>query len=123
VVAYESHGGHLTAVYVEDHFDTFFQVLEKRSTEFENVTSLADWSLKVVFVAHSFSPGLPVELPRETNDGPLKVTIEYQSFTDLADELRQTLDERERINAILIEPLNQYHVHPRVRRRLIELSR
>lgn len=121
LVGYESHGGHLSRIYVDDHFDTFFQVLEKRAPEFENVAPLQNWTFRIVFVAHSFENGLPVMIPRTTSRGDIAVFVEYLSFEHLSQTLEAAPERVDLLNDLLVNPLNQHHIHPRIRQRVIEL--
>lgn len=115
-VSYESHGGNLTAPYVQDHLDTFEFVLGVRRDELETIAPLTDWRFEVVFVAHQFDAGLP------THAAPLgaNVAIRYVTFREAAKKLSNptylTL-----LNQYIIDPLNSGFVHPRVRNRALVL--
>ncbi|MGH6781318.1 MAG: hypothetical protein ACREB5_04340, partial [Sphingomonadaceae bacterium] len=122
VVAYESHGGHLTELYVQDHFDTFFQVLCARAEELETVAPLPEWSLAVVFVAHSFVGNLPKEVSARVGDAEIRVCVRYMTFAELAEKLREDGNRLQIVDRLLVEPLNQIHIHRRIRRRVVELA-
>lgn len=80
--AYEAHGGVLTVGYVEDHLASLPHILPYRQAELEDRTSLVDWTLKVIFVAHEFRG----TLPQTANINGLPVVIEYQTYEDFAPE-------------------------------------
>jgi hypothetical protein len=122
LVGYESHGGHLSKIYVDDHFETFTRVLEKRISEFENVAPLANWRFLVIFVSHTFENGLPPVVPIITSSGPIDVTAQYLTFAELAQTLKAVPEQLDVLNELLVRPLNMHHIHPKVRERVRDLA-
>ena len=55
VIAYESHAGRLTDVYVDGHVETLRRVIPLRAEEWERVAPRAEWKLEVRFLAHDVS--------------------------------------------------------------------
>lgn len=110
IVAYESHGGRLSAPYVLDHLDTFGIVLAFRKDDLEVISPLQAWHFKVIFVAHEFE----VALPAIGKVGDCEVVLEYLRFEDAAEALCNDEDV-DLINEHIVAPLNNRYVHPRVR--------
>jgi len=115
-VSYESHGGHLTEPYVRDHLDSFAYVLGVRQEELETIAPLADWRFEVVFVAHTFDPGLP----KQIEISGCEIGLRYVTFADAAKAL-SAAPNLPAINEHLVVPLNSGFVHPNVRERALAL--
>lgn len=115
-VSYESHGGHLTTPYVQDHLDSFKYVLTLRRDELETIAPLGGWQFEVVFVAHTFDGGLPA------NSTPLgaDVALRYVTFADVAATLGVPAH-LPLVNEQLVDRLNNGFVHPTVRERALAL--
>lgn len=77
VVAYESHAGRLTDVYVDGHIDTLRRVIPLRAEEWERVAPRDEWDLEVRFIAHQISAG-----DREVEIYGFRVRILAISFAD-----------------------------------------
>lgn len=58
IYAYEAHGGRLTQHYVNDHLRSYVKVLMSRVEDMETVADIEKWTLKIVFVSHSFEADL-----------------------------------------------------------------
>jgi len=118
IIAYEAHGGKLTAHYVNDHIYTFGRVLEKRSELMKSISPLEHWSAEVIFVAHSFDDKA-IELGEfsisDKNGGEMNVGIKYKSFAEIAGEIVEAGIES--ANSTLL-PLNTHLVHPSVREKI-----
>jgi hypothetical protein len=78
VVAYEPHAGNLSQVYVDGHAQTLRRVLPLRVEEWERIAELAEWGVRVVFIAHSFS--CP---PTDIDVEGVNVQVEFVSYRDL----------------------------------------
>lgn len=78
VVAYETHAGTLTQVYVDHHLNSLRQVLPQRlKDEWQHIDPEAGhWSVEVIFVATAFATDLTTH---EIIDGVL-VEISYHTF-------------------------------------------
>ncbi len=87
-IAYEAHGGTLTAVYLDEHLRTLAKAINSRKAEWEGVAEISEWELELVFVAHGFD----CEPPKpQTIDG-VKVSFRFESFEDfLAVEVDETI--------------------------------
>lgn len=119
VVAYESHAGRLTDIYVQGHLRTLEEVLRDRSIEWEeNVGSGLDWEVRVVFVAHELDVS---ELP-ELRVGEASVRVEA---TDYATFLRPldsgSTEVANAIDAYLREPLTALRTPGSIRKALLEI--
>lgn len=87
IVAYESHGGALSAKYVAEHQRTLARTLEARESDLVTRAQPGQWDIRVVFVAHSFAG----ELPKTASfDGGWTVSFAYLTF----DQVRAALDEQ-----------------------------
>ncbi len=76
IVAYESHGGELTDVYVNEHLRTVGKSLKIRVEELESIADLGEWSIKVIFVAHRLAVS---HFPSRVIQG-VQVDLEFVSF-------------------------------------------
>jgi hypothetical protein len=76
ILAYESHGGELTDVYVDEHLRTFSKVLALRMDELESVADLKEWQVLLIFTAHriSVTPRGPI------NIGGIVVILQFTTF-------------------------------------------
>jgi hypothetical protein len=83
IVAYESHGGTLTDVYVKDHLRTLRKVLDERVSELSATAEPADWTIKLVFVAHELetTPWPPMVV------NGIPTVLEFKTFTEFVAEL------------------------------------
>lgn len=115
IVAYESHGGNLTKPYVEDHMDSFRQVLQSRKDELTVLRDLTDWSFTVVFVAHGLAAGLPAAMDIAVDGGVVTVQLEYMEFSDLERDLVGCPDLEQLFSDHFTTRLNSFFVHPAVR--------
>ncbi len=120
-IGFEAHGGHLTDLYIRDHFDTYSKVLSARAEELRAIAPLADWSLAVHFIAHSFADDLPEQQEVSVGDLTVTVQIQYVTFTEVAESMADNENHIKTLNRLLVEPLNQFPVHPRVRQRFAGL--
>ena len=117
IVAYESHGGRLTAPYVLDHFDTFRAVLAAREEELHSVAPLEQWTFELVFVAHAFEDGLPLEFDL----GEASISVTYLTFENCVNALDLQAD-RDLLQELMLDKLNDGFVHPIVRQAALGLA-
>ncbi len=59
IVAYESHGGTLTDVYIREHLRTLRKVVPLRKPELESVAPIEEWEATVRFFAHNLDANQP----------------------------------------------------------------
>lgn len=72
-IAVEAHGGQLTRPYVLDHQKSFSRALSQRlESSWLDLDEAANWSVQVIFVAHSLANDLP------ESDTIFDVPIEYE---------------------------------------------
>jgi hypothetical protein len=110
IVAYEAHGGVLTAGYVKDHLSSLPYVLDFRRAELEDRAAIEDWQLEVVFVAHQFRD----DLPTDADVGGLPVAISYCTYKELApDEVNDDLVDA--FNEVFVSRINAMQTPHRVR--------
>jgi hypothetical protein len=79
-VAYEAHGGILTAPYVEGHRRSLRRSLGRRyAEEWIHVADAGEWRVKVVFVAHAIAPDIDLT---DEDVGGIRVTFEARTYGD-----------------------------------------
>lgn len=83
IFAYEAHGGLLTDVYVYEHLRTMRSTLQKRSLEMSGVADLVEWTIQLVFVAHTVVIN---SRPSFIVDG-VRVEISYQTFKQFVESV------------------------------------
>lgn len=82
-IAVEAHAGHLSEAYVKAHLASLRRGIDLRlSTSWAALDSPEAWSVRVVFVAHSWATGLPVA---ETVEG-VTVHFDYWSYDGLVEQ-------------------------------------
>jgi hypothetical protein len=62
IAAYESHGGELTRVYLDEHLRTLSKCVLNRVEEIQGVAEVKEWSASVTFVAHRLNVKLPIRV-------------------------------------------------------------
>jgi hypothetical protein len=118
-VAYEAHAGRLTAAYVAEHARTMRPSLTSRRAEWSLSSDPDKWSIRLVFVAHEFAPGLAASLPADGED----IAVEYVSFDELVRNARRFgAGFADAINDYVVTPLNRPSVPTRVRQKADSLA-
>jgi hypothetical protein len=117
LVAYESHGGKLTPLYVDEHLATIKKSIIRRIDELTATADLSDWSAKIIFVAHEIVgainntviiEGLKIEIETITFDTFLKNSAVLNSGNFL-----------DTLNKHLLAPLMEQRTPNEVRQRLL----
>ena len=121
VVAYESHGGRLSEVYVEDHKRVLERVIPLRSVEWEAIAPLDEWEVEVVFVASevAYVPPDPFEV-----EG-VRVTIVTTTLGDFVSSVPMNEDFIESLDENVVQSLNEPRTPDATRetyRRMVEPS-
>lgn len=116
IVAIEAHGGRLTEKYIQDHLFTLRRVLPLRAAELEDRAPLADWLIQLQFFAHDLDAGMSAA----AEVGGVQVLIQYRRYAELA-AVQVSPQLIEHVENFLRTPLNAIHVHPSVRRKIIQL--
>jgi hypothetical protein len=117
VIAYEAHGGKLTDIYFKEHIRTLKKILPHRITEWESFSTVSDWSVKVIFVAHE------IALEKETvifDHQGVSVTIEATTFTEFLGQC----DLSELTNSIgeyVMETLSETRVPESIRKKVSDI--
>lgn len=120
IVAYEAHGGQLSAPYVADHLNSLSKILRARAEDLSAIRALEDWTITIIFVSHSVIGQLPPHATIETGFGDANVVFEYLPFSEASAEVFAKAGP-EVSQSTLIDPLNSPFVHPKVRVRTLEL--
>lgn len=87
IIAYESHGGELTDVYVNEHLRTVAKSLKIRAQELEGIADLDEWKIKVVFVAHRLAVS---HFAARCIEG-VQVSLEFITFIEFIDSMNPAL--------------------------------
>lgn len=116
IVAYESHGGELTDVYVLEHLRTISKSLKERNKELEGIADLNDWNIEVVFVAHR----LAISSTFETSiiEG-VRVNLEFTTFKDFVASAHPYIADWEKN---FLSPIREARTPNEVRSTLLRLS-
>lgn len=121
IVAYEAHGGRLSALYVEDHLATLKEIIRRRSEDLIAVAPLENWAVRVIFVSHGVTGAVPENCEVETENGVVTAVLEYLTFEAVSNAFPADQALAEIANANFTDRLNSPFVHPRVRQRVTEL--
>jgi len=118
-IALEAHGGHLSAVYVEDHLRSLSRIIEQRLAEsWRSFDEPDKWSIKVLFVAHSFDS--KELLPKKETVHGVKVDYKYWHYDTLKRLAYKRINDASCIGQVfsqyLIDELNKPTVRQEVRR-------
>jgi hypothetical protein len=115
IVAYESHGGTLTDIYVQEHLRTLRKVIPLRKVELEAVAEIAQWQATIRLVAHQVTAPTP---PPIIIDG-LAIAFELCTFSDLIDATEVTDNLLAVLNETFIPPLNARRTPESVRAKVL----
>lgn len=115
IIAYESHGGVLTDVYVREHFRTLDKAIQMRKEELLGVADLCEWEVIVKFVAHQVTANLPSEIFIQG----LRVRPIAISFVELIDNISGLAGLHETINAYVAGPLGERRTPSSIRIRVL----
>jgi hypothetical protein len=122
-VALEAHGGHLSGTYVKDHQRSLARIVHQRLAEsWEDLDEPSNWSVKVLFVAHSRdATGLPSS---EVLHG-VSITYEYWTYGELRNAAITASDEITKIsvfNALVVDALNKPTVRQSARDKFLSIA-
>lgn len=117
--AYESHGGTLSAIYVEQHLATIKKSIPRRIEEITAIADLDAWTVYLKFIAHE----LTEDIPRRANFDGLQIQIEAITFAEFFFD--QALHEQEHyveaIQNYLLGPLQKNRTPNEVRQRFLAI--
>ncbi|WP_139230679.1 MULTISPECIES: hypothetical protein [unclassified Leifsonia] len=121
-IALEAHGGHLSAVYVRDHQRSLARIVEQRLVDsWADLDDPANWSIRVVFVAHSRdADGLP---DIEVMHG-VRVQYEYIDYAQLRDAAIGDGDPEWHLavfNELVVAALNKTNIRQSARDKFVEI--
>ena len=125
ICAYEAHAGALTGPYIRGHEASFRRVLEGRQKDLEMRAEPADWSIRVIFVAHQADR---VESVRQVQVGDFSADFEMIDYDELMERVQLQIAARPdgrvgfttAVNSHLIGPLNESWVPEALRDRVRE---
>ncbi|MBD8658238.1 hypothetical protein IFT68_21725 [Oxalobacteraceae sp. CFBP 13730] len=109
--AYESHGGTLTDIYVDEHIRTLEKVIGLRKDELEGVADISKWKLNVIFIAHNFS----LKHRGTVTVGGLNVSFDFIDFSVFLSRAPSSID----WGTYLIAPLNERRTANEVREKFL----
>jgi len=118
ITAYEAHGGKLTQVYLDSHLHTLHKVIPFRQEEMEGIAPIGEWTVNIVFVAHSFQ----ATTPDSFQINGLPILIEFLSFKDFLrpDNIPHQLLE-ENFCKLITPPIFSTRCPTRVREKFMKL--
>lgn len=117
LVAYESHGGKLTAWYVDEHLATIKKSILRRIDELTAIADISAWTAEIVFVAHEIMG--PIR--NRVNIAGLTIEIKTTTFRDFLGSsaiLSATLLS-ESVGTYLLAPLQAQRTPNEVRLKLL----
>lgn len=120
IVAFESHGGSLTDIYVKEHLRTLGKSLELRKEELEGIAEIGEWNIEIIFVAHKLSLKDYQDKRRLIISGA-QVTLKFTTFRDMIDAWKSNTPNYAILDRLIIAPLQQKQTPIEVRRRLTSL--
>ncbi|HEJ1294567.1 hypothetical protein [Pseudomonas aeruginosa] len=120
VVAFESHGGSLTDIYVKEHIRTLRKSLLLRKQELEGIAEIGEWDIEITFVAHKLL------LNEYENDQIIQihganVTLKFTTFGELIDSWQAGAPDYTVMDDLVIRPLQQKQTPIEARRKLSAL--
>lgn len=117
IVAYESHGGALTETYLREHVRTLGKAIQLRADELSRIADLADWNVRIVFVAH----GVEFRPPADQVIEGLKVSFEALTFAQLFQRGQAADTPAGNFYALYLRILANQRTPDRVRTRFLEI--
>ena len=120
IVAYEAHGGRLTEIYVEGHRLSLRSVLHTRRADLIQVAPAAEWTIRVIFVAHEFGISVPAD---EVIEG-FTVEWNFVTYEEFVANQIETLSTTSvsAFHRLVTQRISEPHVPDRVRERFNSLS-
>lgn len=119
VHAYESHGGRLTSVYVEQHIATLRKSILRRIDELSAVADLEAWNVTLNFVAH----GIAGHIPDEVDVHGINVRIRATTFREFFD--RYAVEDAQRLGhameQYILVPLRERRTPNEIRRAFLNI--
>lgn len=121
IQAYESHGGTLTGIYVQQHLATLRKSIIKRRSELEAVADIENWTVKITFVAHEILG----DIPELVNIAGLDICIKAIAFSDFIQERMPIINDDyiAALNLNILTPLREQRTPNEVRTRLLDIIR
>lgn len=118
IMAYEAHGGKLTAVYLEGHVRTLRRSLMKRSNELDKIAEPRQWEILITFVAYEFD----VDLPEPMVIDGYTVSFEFVTFIEFLSRVNlPELAFMDLFQNHFVEPVNAQNTPQFVRDKILEL--
>lgn len=119
IEAYESHGGMLSRIYVDEHIATLRKSILRRIDELSAIADPAAWCARITFVAHSIVGAIPTSV----NIEGLEIEIVAMTFADFLDahSMPITVDLAASIDAHLMVPLQEQRTPNEVRQALLAI--
>jgi len=117
ILAYEAHAGILTKNYLDSHMKTLPRLIERRTTEMENIGDLKDWTIEIWFVAHKLESHKPIEIVIDN----INVLINQISYHDFYHSNKDIL-KLKTFNLLVIEALNRRNTPNYVRENFVSIK-
>jgi hypothetical protein len=120
IVAFESHGGSLTDIYVKEHIRTLNKSLLLRKQELEGIAEISEWTIEIIFVAHRL-------LLNEYNNNQAllihdaNIILKFTTFSEMIDSWQADAPNYTVMDNLVIRPLQQKQTPIEARRKLLDL--
>lgn len=120
IIAFESHGGSLTDIYVKEHIRTLKKSLLLRKQELEGIAEIGEWDIEITFVAHRLL------LNEYENDQTIQIhganiTLKFTTFGELIESWQADAPDYTVMDNLIIRPLQQKQTPIEARRKLSAL--
>ncbi|MGB3432790.1 hypothetical protein [Achromobacter sp.] len=119
IIAYESHGGMLSEIYVNQHLATLEKSIPRRIEELSAIADLDQWKVSIVFVAHSIKG--PIKNRTKIHGLEIEIaTLEFRDFIAMhAPAPNQEIIDN--INNILLKPFLERKIPNVAKRKLLKI--
>lgn len=119
VHAYESHGGSLSSVYVEQHVVTLRKSILRRIDELTAVADVASWDATINFVAH----GIVGNIPAKTDVHGLNIRIKAVTFAEFVSQYAAEYSSQlvAAVEQYVLVPLRERRTPNEVRQKFLEI--
>ncbi len=117
--AFESHGGSLSSIYVDDHLRTLRKTLTMKKAELELVADPAEWKIELIFVAHDIVAAGPA---RNENIEGINVDISYTTFAEFIAGRELDAELCDDLDVHVLGSASQLRTPHEVRTRILEIT-
>lgn len=121
IIAFESHGGSLSDIYIKEHIRTLKNSLLLRKQELEGIAEIGEWDIEITFVAHrlllkEYKNSQKIQL----HDA--KIVLKFITFGELIKSWQADTPDYTLMNKLIINPLRQKQTPIEAQRKLLALA-